>query len=186
MSIYYKFDVEPIKGADRHLKYLYKCKVCDTIKWLRDTDAKNTKFCRHKFYGMKNKRIKSIYRGMIARCYNHNNKNYRLYGAKGIKICDEWKFGIKFEEWALSHGYEENLTIDRINSNLDYSPSNCRWISLEENSRHKKNTNEITVNGETLSGTQWAKRLGFGKNYINTYKRKHGMKETIKFIKKSL
>ena len=186
MSIYYKFDVEPIKGSDGHLKHLYKCKKCGTIKWLRDIDAKDTNSCRHRLYGMENKRIKSIYCGMMARCYNHNDKNYRFYGAKGVQICDEWKFGIKFEEWALSHGYKNELTIDRINSSLDYSPDNCRWISLEENSRHKKSTNEITVNGETLSGIQWAQKLGFGKNYINTYKRKNGIEKTIEFIKENL
>lgn len=82
-------------------------------------------------------RLYSIYSGMKQRCYNPNNQHYSIYGGKGIKICDEWlnKNGLQnFIEWSLNNGYEEHLTIDRINSSADYSPQNCRWITSSLNS----------------------------------------------------
>lgn len=81
-------------------------------------------------------RLYAIFSGMKQRCYNPKNQRYRWYGAKGITICDEWmaEDGVfRFMEWALNNGYEEHLTIDRINEKGPYSPNNCRWITLNEN-----------------------------------------------------
>lgn len=88
-------------------------------------------------YSLSKTRLYSIYSGMKQRCYNPNNQHYSIYGGKGIKICDEWlnKNGLQnFIEWSLNNGYEEHLTIDRINSSADYSPQNCRWITSSLNS----------------------------------------------------
>lgn len=81
------------------------------------------------------KRLKSIYKGMKTRCFNPNSKSYKNYGGKGITVCNEWSedFNV-FYRWALDNGYKEGLTIDRIDSNKDYCPDNCRWISKSENS----------------------------------------------------
>lgn len=82
-------------------------------------------------------RLYSIYSGMKQRCYNPQNPGYKWYGAKGITICDEWmnENGLQnFIEWALNHGYNENLTIDRIKSNKGYCPENCQWVTLSLNS----------------------------------------------------
>ncbi len=79
----------------------------------------------------------SIFSGMKQRCYNPNNQHYKWYGAKGITICCEWmgEDGLsRFMEWALSNGYEEHLTIDRIDASGPYSPSNCQWITRQQNS----------------------------------------------------
>ena len=85
----------------------------------------------------KEARLYSIYVGMKFRCYNHNASNYKYYGAKGIKICSEW-LGVggfqAFVEWSLNNGYEAHLTIDRIDSEKNYAPCNCRWITKSENS----------------------------------------------------
>lgn len=78
-----------------------------------------------------------VYYGMIARCYNTNNRKYYLYGGKGIKVCKEWLEDYSvFKEWSYSNGYSEccGLSIDRMDSDKDYCPENCRWISLSENS----------------------------------------------------
>lgn len=87
--------------------------------------------------GISKTRLYTIFSGMKQRCYNQNCDGYRFYGGKGITICGEWmgEHGLSlFIEWALNNGYEENLTIDRINAEGPYSPDNCRWITQSENS----------------------------------------------------
>ena len=82
-----------------------------------------------------NKRIEKIFKNMIQRCYNKNNKDYKWYGGKGIVICDEWRNNPKsFEEWAMDSGYDDTLTIDRIDEDKNYYPDNCRWILGSQNS----------------------------------------------------
>ena len=75
-----------------------------------------------------------VLQGMRARCQDKNAHNYRWYGGRGIKVCDEWNSSFRtFEDWALANGYKKGLTIDRINNDGDYEPSNCRWITNSEN-----------------------------------------------------
>lgn len=84
------------------------------------------------------KRLHRIYHGMKSRCMNPNTGNYHYYGNKGITICSEWLDSKEdFYKWALNNGYQEHLTIDRINSDLGYSPNNCRWVSQEEQVRNR-------------------------------------------------
>ena len=80
-------------------------------------------------------RLLRIFRQMHNRCERPSVTQFRWYGAKGIKVCDEWSDFLKFKTWALNNGYEENLTIDRIDPDKNYEPSNCRWITREENSK---------------------------------------------------
>lgn len=173
-----------------------KCKECgwETDMQLRHT--KLTKTCKHKTLGdvyintnivWENKRIGNIFRGMKARCYDLNDKNFKWYGAKGIVICDEWlKNPISFEEWSLENGYADNLTIDRIKEEKNYCPENCRWITLEDNSRRAGNVNWITVNGETLTGRQWAEKFNLSNHIINDYIRNYGLERTILLIQKMI
>lgn len=123
---------------------------------------------------------------MIERCYNTKCKDYKYYGQKGITIYKEWIHDPKiFENWAITHGYNENLTIDRINENDNYCPENCRFILPIENSRYKSNTNYITAN-ITLSGREWSKLLGRGVNYVNRMVRNKGLNNTIEYIQNQL
>ena len=85
-------------------------------------------------------RLHRIWSTMKTRCYNPNNHRYKWYGAKGITVCDEWLHDFSaFRDWALSNGYTDDLTIDRVDEAKGYEPSNCRWIPHSENSRKANN-----------------------------------------------
>ena len=193
--------IEFLNEKDKYGHYLYKgkCKVCgyEIIKPFNHFSAPSAivNNCRHldrngnyynfNKYTWDNKRIGNIFKGMKGRCYDKNDKSYKWYGEKGVKVYKEWIDNPKlFEIWALSNGYEDNLTIDRIDENKDYCPENCRWVSNSDNAKYKSTTSLIEVDGETHTGKDWAKILGFGINLINNYIRKYGLENTIEFIKK--
>lgn len=110
-----------------------------------------TKF-RHNVY--KNKRLYGIYNGIKKRCYNKNEPRYSDYGARGISMCDEWLSphdGFdKFVDWALENGYADGLSIDRIDVDGDYSPTNCRWLTLQQQNRNKRETKWVDYRGEHI------------------------------------
>lgn len=85
-------------------------------------------------HGLSDSRLYTIWNGMKERCYNTNATNYSFYGGKGVAICAEWSDNfLAFYEWAMKNGYKDELTIDRKDSNGDYCPSNCQWITRSEN-----------------------------------------------------
>lgn len=105
-------------------------------------------------------KILNSYKSMKYRCYNPNSINYKNYGGRGIKICDEWLTNrSSFVEWALSNGYEQGLTIDRIDNNGDYCPENCKWSTKSEQSRNMRSNTIIFYNGERYILTDLAKKL---------------------------
>lgn len=138
-------------------------------------------------FQIKTRKLSAIFRGMLSRCYDKEDKAYRFYGAKGVTVCEEWiNSPGKFESWALANGYLDGLTIDRIDESLGYSPNNCRWIDGETNTRFKSTTNYITAT-VTLSGKQWASLIpDVGINYINKLMRNKGEEETVRFIEEKL
>ena len=86
------------------------------------------------------------------------HKDYKFYGAKGIKMCNEWAESfLPFYEWAISHGYRQGLTIDRINSSGDYTPNNCRWITIQEQQRNRRDNHLITIKGVTKCLSEWCR-----------------------------
>lgn len=115
-------------------------------------------------------RIRTIFYKMRHRCYNTTDKNYKNYGGRSIKICDEWLNDIdKFVEWSLLNGYKPNLEIDRINNNGNYEPNNCRWVDNYIQANNKTNNINISYNGKIQSLRKWCRELNLP--YRKTHKR---------------
>ena len=111
---------------------------------------------------------------MKQRCENPNNTVYTWYGDLGIDVCSEWKHSFElFEDWALSHGYAENLTIDRINYNKGYCPENCRWVTRKEQSRNRRDNHLIEYNGKIQTLIEWAEETGIHQKTL-WYRVTHG------------
>lgn len=117
--------------------------------------------CLHKKHNKSNTRIFNIWIGIKQRCYDSKRKNYKYYGARGIKVCDEWQNDfMSFYNWSINNGYKEGLTIDRINVDGNYEPSNCRWLTNKQQQRNKHNNRNITIKGETHCLSEWCEILG--------------------------
>ena len=102
-------------------------------------------------------RLYRIWQMMRQRCNNENAENYKYYGGRGICVCDEWENDFSlFALWSFANGYNDNLTIDRIESNGNYEPSNCRWISKKEQMNNRSSNTKYTYDGETHTLSEWA------------------------------
>lgn len=107
----------------------------------------------HKMSGT---RIYEIWQGIKKRCYNMHDVRYDRYGGRGIKVCPEWKESFPaFYDWAMQSGYNEKLTIDRINNDGDYCPENCRWANNKEQARNRSTNVRITIGNATKTLTEW-------------------------------
>lgn len=111
-------------------------------------------------HGGRHTRLYNIWRSMRQRCSNSHTKNYKNYGARGIRVCDEWNDFTVFSEWAKSSGYNDSMTIDRIDNDGDYSPMNCRWATYQEQARNKRNTALYEHNGESHTLMEWEEVFG--------------------------
>ena len=132
----------------------------------KETVAKINKETKTK-HGESQSRLYSIWRGMKKRCYCKKHEAYHNYGGRGISICDDWLSSFeKFQKWALSHGYDKSMTIDRVDVNGNYEPQNCRFITKAEQSRNRRTNHLLTLDGETKTISEWAEITGLGKNVI--------------------
>lgn len=118
-------------------------------------------------YNIKNDRIKSIYSDIKRRCYDESRKAFHRYGGRGIKMCDEWlKNPASFEKWSLENEYSDDLSIDRIDNDGDYEPSNCRWVDVYVQANNRSDNNVIEYQGDSLTVSQWARKIGVDKSTI--------------------
>lgn len=108
----------------------------------------------------KTSRLHSIWNGMLTRCRNPNDPRYKDYGGRGISVIAEWTDYVTFRDWALSHGYSKDLTLDRIDVNGNYCPENCRWATRYEQQNNMRSNTFITFNGKTLTLAQWSREIG--------------------------
>lgn len=112
-------------------------------------------------HGLSKTRIYECWIDMKKRCYNPKNKRFPNYGARGIQVCDEWRTNfLAFYDWAMNNGYQDNLTLDRIKVNEDYSPSNCRWATAKEQARNTTRNHYVTAFGKTRTIAEWSEIFG--------------------------
>ena len=115
-------------------------------------------------HGGRKTRLYNVWCAMKERCNNPHNKRYENYGGKGIKVCDEWKNDFAtFRSWAMENGYDDGLTIDRIDTDGNYEPSNCRWVTHKVQNRNYSRNHLITYDGRTQCLSDWADELGINR-----------------------
>ena len=126
-----------------------------------------------KTHHMSRTRLHNIWKSMRSRCFckDPKRREYWEYSQRGISICDEWNDFMNFYEWAHENGYDENAptgecTLDRIDVNGNYEPSNCRWVNLTQQVRNRRKTVYLTYNGEKRPLTEWCELLGLNKKTV--------------------
>ena len=176
----------------RHLGYknknqilLCKCNNCGAlIPMYASHYYRGDNGCKCKKYGIKYPRLYTIWINLKTRCYNVNTPGYKDYGNRGVRVCDEWINSFEtFLKWALSNGYDENLTIDRIDYNGNYEPKNCRWISKGEQNRNKRNNVNFIYKGKKYCMREISRLIGVNYKTINTFYHRHGYTATAKKYK---
>lgn len=166
-------------GSDKRKNVLWLCK-CDcgntTIVNRCSLKSGNTKSCgclrvdiikaTHTTHGGSNTKLFRSWNNAKTRCYRISSKDYKEYGARGIRMCDEWlhDFGA-FQKWALENGYSDSLTLDRINPDGNYCPENCRRADIETQANNRRMC-YLTYNGKTHTRKEWAKIMGISKSNI--------------------
>lgn len=163
------------KTKNRKIKWKCHCDCGnETIVTGENLRSGNTKSCgcihkekfHHTTHGKRNTRIYRIWRNMLNRCECKSHTEYNRYGGRGITVCDEWKDFITFYDWAMSHGYSDDLTIDRINVNGNYCPENCRWATTKEQSRNTRRNRILEYNGKSQCVADWESETGIPRTLI--------------------
>ena len=112
-------------------------------------------------------RLYRIWANMKQRCTNPNNTHYSYYGGKGVKVCREWLCSFEsFKEWAVNNGYQEYLTLDRIDGEGDYTPQNCRWVTRKIQQNNVSRNRIIVIDGVSHNVTEWATITGISPNTL--------------------
>jgi hypothetical protein len=120
----------------------------------------------HKKHGMSRTKLHGKWCDMRKRCTNKNNPDYKHYGERGIKVCEEWDSFENFRDWSLKNGYKDDLQIDRIDVNKGYFPENCRFVTRKENLLNRRNTVTAEINGCTKPLVEWAEIYGISRMAI--------------------
>lgn len=164
------------KGIDKEGSVIWLCKcICGneheassrnllngdvTSCGCRRKQILNNQALSSKTHGMTNTRLYSIWSGMKDRCCNPNCAAYKNYGGRGVSIYKEWNDFQNFYEWAIKNNYDDTLTIDRIDSNGNYEPCNCRWADRKIQGNNTRRNHLLTYKGETKTMSEWAEIFG--------------------------
>lgn len=187
-------------GKDKHNlnKWLFQCE-CGNYKVCLDYSVRSghtmscgcynkeilkSGNCRRQ-HGMCGTRIYNIWKGIHNRCNTNkeNDKNYKWY--KNISYCPEWEEFLPFYEWAIANGYRDDLSIDRIDPQGDYEPSNCRWVDATTQANNKSNTRLVTYSGRTLPISEWARLFHFCKScFYERVKKGESEEQAINYFEK--
>ena len=185
-----------VSHRDKNRQYHWVCKCkCGNEKIVLGNCLKNgtTRSCgcynqekrieRMTKHGKTDTRLFIIWRNMKNRCYNPKNNAYKSYGNRGITVCNEWQEFKPFYDWAINNGYTDDLTIDRIDVNGNYEPSNCRWVDKKVQANNRQYNRLVTYKNETHTVTEWAEKLKIKEHTIYARLNK-GMtdEEALEFI----
>lgn len=161
------------KNKNNHYLSLVRCE-CGKEYVTRDTEliCGRVKCCRNCSnpritHGLTHTKLFNVWQGIRGRCYCKNDDTYRLYGGRGITMCDEWRNDFKtFYDWATSNGYEDGLSIDRIDVNGNYEPSNCRWADRYVQANNRRNNHVIYYLGERYTLRQLARKFDISEHCL--------------------
>lgn len=170
------------RSPENKRKWVCKCS-CGTVKTVHESNLRSgySKSCgclasetttkRNMSHGGAHTRLYQVWSNMRRRCSDPKNNRYQNYGDRGIRVCEEWEHFENFREWAYATGYDDKApygvcTIERINTDGNYEPSNCTWKSIKEQCSNRTSNILITYNGKTLTATEWEKELHFSKDRV--------------------
>lgn len=179
---FHRLEVISNAGTNKHGAQMWNCLCeCGSFTCVPSQNLKsgNTKSCgcwkRNTVktasitHGQAQTRIYRIWNNMKQRCQNPNIPQYKQYGARGIRVCEEWQQFEPFFQWATANGYTEHLSIDRINNDGDYAPDNCRWATSKEQAHNTRRSLHVTIGDESKTVEQLAAESGLNPKTI--YKR---------------
>lgn len=163
------------RSANGSVKWLFRCDCGNEVvidgSSVRNGSVKSCG-CYHvecatmqgankRVHGREPERLYNIWCGMKSRCYNPNAPKYHRYGARGIKVCKEWASDFTaFRDWALTHGYADNLSIDRIDNDGNYEPANCRWATMKQQNRNRSTNHMVDYHGKSVTLVEYAEKTG--------------------------
>ena len=178
LTVLYRTEDHISKSGRQTVEYRCKCscgKECNVIKpalvrgyttscgCLRSETAKKMFTKRDDV----SRKLRLVYRGILSRCYDEADKRFERYGGRGIHICGEWlgDEGMEnFIKWGRENGFAFGLSIDRINNDGDYSPSNCRWVDCRTQSNNRSTSRRITVDGTEKTVAEWCAYLDISRS----------------------
>lgn len=159
---------------DKRTRWVCQCECGNKVVVRTDTlRSKRTKSCGclqrdllverkpRKIHGKSKERLYTMFHNMHKRCYDKDHISFRNYGGRGIGVSEEWRNDFEsFYEWSIKNGYNDNLTIDRINNDNDYSPVNCKFITHKEQQNNRRDNVFVSYEGDTRTISQWSESKG--------------------------